>query len=148
MALVRYQPRRLLNEFDFGFNSLLDEFYGRNRSLTEDDECTWTPSVDVIEHTDSFEIIADLPGLTRSDINITVRDGNLELSGEKTSRKEEKGKNFHRIERCAGKFKRVFTLPETVDPEKIEATYKEGVLNLRLVKSEKALPKQIDIKIK
>ena len=83
----------------------------------------------------------------REDVKVTVEDGVLTIQGDRKQEKEEKGKKYHRIERSYGRFVRSFTLPDTVDESKVKAEYTDGVLHLHLPKSEKAKPKQIDVKI-
>jgi HSP20 family protein len=105
----------------------------------------WMPAVDVYEEGDSFHIRADLPGLKRDDIDITVDGNTLTISGEKKHEKETKEDSYYRAERFYGKFSRSVDMPSTVDTTKIEAKYKDGVLEIALPKSETARPKQIKI---
>ena len=107
----------------------------------------WTPTVDISETEAEYAIKAELPEVKKEDVKVTVEDGVLTIQGERKQEKEEKGKKYHRIERSYGRFVRSFTLPDTVDEGKVRAEYADGVLNLHLPKSEKAKPKQIDVKI-
>lgn len=107
----------------------------------------WAPTVDISETDAEYAIKAELPEVKKEDVKVTVEDGVLTLQGERKQEKEEKGKKYHRIERSYGRFVRSFTLPDTVDESKVKAEYTDGVLHLHLPKSEKAKPKQIDVKI-
>jgi len=108
----------------------------------------WAPAVDITEDKEAYLIKAELPGVERDDVKVQVNDGVLTLQGERRSEKEEKDKKMHRIERFYGNFTRSFSLPDNVDEEHIHAEYKDGVLTLRLPKSEKAKPRAIDVKVK
>ena len=105
----------------------------------------WTPAVDVFENGDSFHIHADIPGLKKDDIDVTVDGNTLTISGEKKKANETKEDGSYRAERYYGKFSRSIELLSTVDTTKIEAKYKDGVLEVALPKSETARPKQIKI---
>ena len=107
----------------------------------------WAPVVDISEDDKEYVIKADLPDVKKDDVKISVQDNVVGISGERKYEKEEKGKKYHRIERAYGRFMRSFTLPEDADGSKIAAEYKDGVLQVRLPKSEKAKPKTIEVKI-
>jgi len=106
------------------------------------------PAIDVAEKDQEFEITAELPGLDAKDINVTVSDGTLTLKGEKKESKEERDKDYHLTERRYGSFMRSFRLPETVEADKIAASFAQGVLTLKLPKSAKAqqATKKIEVK--
>ena len=104
------------------------------------------PSANLAESKCEFEVTIELPGIDRSDIHVELRNGELWITGEKKEEKEGNGKTFHRVERCSGKFQRVIPLPGAIDEEKIEATYKDGVLTVCLPKSAEAQPKPIQVK--
>lgn len=111
-------------------------------------ETTWAPSVDVVENKDAYVLHAELPGLEKKDINVSVEDGVLTISGErKFEGKDEKDDNYRYYERRYGSFSRTFKLPEHVDAAKIKANHKNGVLELTLPKTEAAKPRQIEVKI-
>jgi len=109
----------------------------------------WTPTVD-IEESDNFYLIrADVPGVDKKDINVHMDKGVLSITGEKHEEKETgKGTKRHRTERYSGSFARRFTLPGSIKADKIDASYKDGVLSLMIPKAEEAKPKSIDIKVK
>ena len=107
----------------------------------------WTPPVNIAETNDNYVIAAELPGLTKDDIKVTYDNGVLSIQGVRKQEQEEKGKTWHRIERGYGGFERSFRLPMTVEAEKINAEFKDGVLTLTLPKVEEVKPKQITIKV-
>ncbi len=107
----------------------------------------WAPLVDISEDGREYVIKADLPDVKKEDVKISVQDNIVAISGERKYEKEEKDKKYHRIERAYGRFLRSFTLPEDADGTKIAAEYKDGVLQVRLPKSEKAKPKTIEVKV-
>jgi HSP20 family protein len=106
---------------------------------------TWAPAVDIYETNDSFVVSADLPGLNKDEIQIDLKDNTLTLKGEKKFEEKVSKDNYIRVERAYGSFVRSFTLPQNVDPEKIKAKYKEGVLEMTIPKKEEAKPKQIKV---
>jgi HSP20 family protein len=106
---------------------------------------TWTPPVDIQETDDAYRIQAELPGMTRDDIQITMENNVLRLSGERKFEKDVKKENFHRIERVYGTFTRSFALPTQVSPEKVEAKFENGVLTITVPKAEQAKPRRISI---
>jgi HSP20 family protein len=108
----------------------------------------WAPAVDIYETDEKLVIKVELPGLKKEDIDIEVRDNTLTLKGERKFEKEIKRENYHRVERAYGSFQRSFTLPSTVKQEAIEASFKEGILEISLPKAEEAKPKQIKIQAK
>ncbi len=148
MAIVRWDPFRDLAEVQERVNRVLGEFYG---ARGEDDVMrrgTWIPPVDIYEGPDHEMIIkAELPDVRREDIDIRVEDSTLTITGEKKLNHEVKQEQFHRVERAYGTFTRSFTLPATIDTEKVNADYKNGVLTVKLPMREEAKPKQIQVKV-
>jgi HSP20 family protein len=124
---------------------------GRNMPSAGRDEAMalvdWAPAVDVMETDEEFQIRAELPGVEKKDVKLSVENGVLLISGHREQEKEEKGKRYHRIERAYGNFARSFTVPEAVDAEKVTADFKNGLLTVRLPKSEKARPKSIEVEV-
>jgi len=108
----------------------------------------WTPAVDVLETEHDVVLKADLPGLEMKDIALSIENGTLTMKGERTFNNEEKGKGFHRLERSYGSFVRYFSLPETIDAEKVQAEYTHGVLTVTLPKKELAKPRSIKVALK
>lgn len=151
MALVRWSPiRDLANEiFDLQreINRMFDRFF---RGFSEEEEvrlATWSPRVDISETDDEYIVRAEVPGVSKDDIKITVKDNLVTIKGEKKQEKETKNENFHRIERIYGSFSRTFTLPGAVKVDKVEAKFKDGVLTIKLPKVEEEKPKEIEIKV-
>ena len=107
----------------------------------------WSPAVDVQENENEYLVKADLPDVKKEDVKVELLDGTLTIEGERQQEKEEKGKTFHKIEREYGKFLRRFAMPSEVDASKVQADFKNGVLNVHLPKSATAKPKAIDVKV-
>jgi HSP20 family protein len=143
MAIVRWEPARELATLEIErLNRMFSDFYGETFSRA------WVPAVDIYE-TDAHEVVlkAELPDMKREDINITFENGVLTLKGERKFAQEVEKDNYQRIERRHGAFSRSFTLPNTVDAGKISASYKDGVLTIRLPQREEAKPKQIAVTV-
>lgn len=131
------------------FSSLLENFF-RGQQLDDAsfiDTTTWSPAVDLKEEKDRFLVIADIPGVKKDDINISLENNVLSISGSRKYEKEEKKENYTRIERSQGQFYRRFSLPRTADDAKISAKYKSGVLEISIPKKSTAVEKRIDVKI-
>jgi len=107
----------------------------------------WAPAVDIQETADELVLTADLPGVSMKDIDVRIEDGTLALSGERKFEKEDKSVGYHRIERSYGSFKRLFALPDTVEPDKVSAGYENGVLTITLPKKEVAKPRSIKVEL-
>lgn len=133
------------SEMNRMFNSSLSRWFDDDRGLLES---VWSPAVDIHESKDDIVVTADLPGVTKDDVDVSVHGDTLMIKGEKKQEKEEKDKDFVRTERFYGNFSKSITLPCEVDVAKADANYKDGVLKLTLPKKEDAKPKQIQIKVK
>jgi HSP20 family protein len=107
----------------------------------------WTPALDVFDDKDHLVVKAELPGMKKDEIDISLHDGMLTISGERKSEHEVKEGQTFRSERYFGKFQRSVTLPTSVDASKVKATYKDGVLTIDLAKAEEAKPKQIAVSV-
>jgi HSP20 family protein len=107
----------------------------------------WLPAVDLFEERDHLTLRAEVPGMKKEDINITLHDDVLTISGERKEEKEIKKAETYRSERFLGKFQRTLTLPVPVDAAKVQASYKDGLLTVTLPKAESAKPRQIDVKV-
>lgn len=136
MTLVRWNPARELASMEIArLNNMFADFYGAERG--------WTPAVDIYESKDrEYVIKADLPEMKREDIHLTFENNVLTLSGERTLDQSEE---LQRSERFHGRFSRSFTLPNIADGSRISATYKDGVLTVRVPQREEAKPKQIEV---
>ena len=140
MTLVRWNPVRELASMEIDrLNHMFEDFYGAGRG--------WLPAVDIFETKDhEFVIKAELPDMKREQITVTFENSVLTLSGERKSEFADHSGAFHRTERSYGKFTRSFTLPASVDGNRITAAYKDGVLTVRVPQREEAKPKQIEVK--
>lgn len=116
-----------------------------NREILQ--KTDWAPSVDITENKDAFVITAELPGIRKEDVKVSVHDGVLTIQGERSFENTEEDAKRHRVERFYGHFARSFTLPEHVDDENIKANYHDGVLELTLAKQEKAKPRAIEVEV-
>ncbi len=106
---------------------------------------TWAPALDVHEDKDNFSIRVELPGMKREDIEVSLQDGALVISGERKEEKVHEGTEVHRQERFYGRFSRALTLPSAVAGDKVKAQYKDGILTVTLPKAEEATPKAITV---
>lgn len=125
-------------------------FHNRLASVLGDEgqaSVAWSPVVDIEETEQDYVIRAELPGLDKEKVKVTVEDGVLTLSGERDLERTVEGKTYHRIERSHGTFSRSFTLPEDSDAESVAAQFTNGVLAVRVAKREEALPKSIDVRV-
>lgn len=151
MGLVRWDPFRELEDVSNRLNRIFARsmsgatpMSGPQDTMTMSD---WTPSVDVIETPEEYQIKAELPEVRRDDVKLSVTDHVLRLEGERRTEKEEKHKRFHRVERSYGSFMRTFALPENVDVAKIRAEFKDGMLYVRVPKTASSATKATNIKI-
>ncbi|UCG09492.1 MAG: Hsp20/alpha crystallin family protein [Desulfobacterales bacterium] len=145
MNLMRWNPWREMVTLQNRFNRLLDDPFFRTEGENAEDVGTWYPAVDMFENDDSFVIKAELPGMEKKDISVDVKDRVLTLTGERNHDNEVKEKNYYRRERSYGKFQRSFMLPADVDPDKIKADFKNGLLKIEVPKPEGQTPKQSTI---
>ncbi len=145
MALIKWNRKDTLNIRE-EINRLFDEFMSRTdtESLFGGN---WHPHIDVIEQDEEFVVNAELPGLNKDNIKITITSNVLTISGEKKQIEEIKEGSYSRIERRYGTFSRTFTLPTEVEQNKIKATFKDGILTINIPKSEKAKPKEINVTV-
>ena len=147
--VAEWNPFRELDEIHkrlsgfFGGNSLSKRANGQEEITVAE----WAPLVDITEDDKEYVIKAELPEVKKSDVKVRVEDGVLYLSGARQFEKEEKGKRYHRIERAYGSFTRSFALPDDVDPQQVNAEFKDGVLNVRVAKDPNARPKSIEVKV-
>jgi HSP20 family protein len=145
MTLVKWTPRStsILNDMD----KMISNVFENDWNFPVHSKTNWSPPVDVKETDDSFTLTADIPGLTKKEVNVNVSDGIVSISGERKFENEKESDNYHYRERQYGSFLRTFNLPETVNEEKITANFKNGILSIELPKQEVALPKERQIKI-
>ena len=148
MNLVRWNPMNEMASFRNRFDRLFDEFFVPARRGDRSEEMTlsaWNPAADIYETDDAYVVNAEIPGVEKKDIAVDVKGRVLTLSGERSYDNEVKEEAVYRRERAYGKFQRSFTLPEAVDPEKIAAEFKDGVLKITIPKSEERKPRQITV---
>ena len=136
------QLTSLRDEIDRLFDAPLSELAKASQLLSG-----WTPALDVSEDKDNVYVRAELPGMRREDIDVSLHNGSLSISGERKSEEEFKDAEVYRAERFFGKFQRTVTLPTQVSVDKINAQYKDGILNITLPKAEEAKPKHIDVHV-
>jgi HSP20 family protein len=141
--VTRWNPTvAYLNREPFSrlFESFLNEAQGEEVSNR-----SWVPPVDIQETGEAYRLQAELPGLTRDDINITLENNVLRLTGERKFERDAKKENFQRIERTYGAFSRAFALPQQVNSEGVQASFENGVLTITVPKAEQAKPRKIAI---
>lgn len=136
-----------VNSLQNEINRLFESMVNRTGDFEGDEMISeWAPRVDVVEQEDHYRIVADLPGMKRENIHVNVERNTLSISGERNQVEEKKGERWYRRERTSGTFKRVFSLPETVDPDNVSAEYKDGELTVTVPKAPGAKPRLIEIK--
>lgn len=141
--LTRFEPFRDLVNFQNQINRIFQDYNrGSDELLTSG---TFVPPVDIYEDEHSITLKLEVPGIEEKDLDIKLENNTLTVRGERNFEKEEKEENFHRIERRYGAFARSFTLPNTVDPENVQASYENGILKITLAKRAEAKPKQIKV---
>jgi HSP20 family protein len=147
MALIRWEPVRELNTIQNEMNRLFNTFFESNGSQATSPATSrrWLPAMDLVESAGEFVLRADLPGLSESDVNIELEDNVLTISGERKAEHEERKEGYYRLERASGSFSRSLTLPEGVDPEKVQASFDRGVLEVRIPKPEQRKPRKVTI---
>jgi len=141
MTLIRWNPVFPSSRFDPFFNTFFKRFYD-----DAEGERTITPNADIRETKDDVVLSLELPGLSKEEVNLSVENGILTISGERKAAHDEKDQ-YHLQECCYGKFTRRFTLGEEIDAEKISAKMDKGILEVTLGRKEAVKPKKIDVKI-
>ena len=146
MQLVRWNPMNEMFSLRRPLNRMFDDFFLPG-TTTEDGSLTrgWNPVVDIYDNEDKIVIKAELPGVNKKDIEIDIKDRVLTLKGERSADKELKEDNYYRREMTYGRFERSFNLPAEVDPDKVKADYKDGILKVEVPKPEHKKPKQITV---
>ena len=147
MAIVRFEPFSGLAAAQSQFDRFLRDAFSPAVAGGEASTRTWAPPVDIYENGDSLVLKAELPGVNPDDVEIRVEDNTLYLKGERKFENEVKEQNYHRVERSYGTFTRTFSLPNSIDADKVGAGYKDGILTLTMPKKEEAKPKTIKINV-
>ena len=145
--LTRWDPFREFATLQDRMNRLFRDSYGpegREESLTS---TTFAPPVDVYEDEHNVTLKIEVPGIEEKDIDVRIENNTLTVHGERKFEKEEKEENYRRVESQYGSFTRTFTLPNTVDPDSVQADYDKGVLKIKLAKKAEAKPKQIKVNV-
>ena len=148
MAVVKWDPLRDLLSIQDRMNRLFEQTLSRSRTEEGIAASTWSPAVDIYETSETIVMKAELPGLSREDIEIHIRENTLTLRGERRFAKDVQQENYLRIERVYGAFQRNFTLPATIQQDKIRAVFRDGVLELTLPKAKETEPKEIAIEVR
>ena len=149
MALIRWEPVAELNTIQNEMNRLFNNFFdqpgqaGRGNAPMR----RWMPPMDLVESSDQYILRADLPGLSDGDVNVQLEDNVLTVSGERNVQHENREEGFYRLERASGAFSRSLTLPDGVDPDRIDAHFDRGVLEIRIPKPEQKKPKTVQINL-
>lgn len=147
MAIVKYNPFRELRTMQEQMNRMLDMAW--NREFGEElKEGVWQPPVDIYEDENSVIIKAEVPDVDQKDIEVRIEGNTLTIRGERKHSSEVKKENYYRVERYFGQFQRSFSLPQTINQDKVEASCDKGILTIILPKREETKPKQISVKIK
>ena len=150
-ALTRWNPFREMEDMQRRMSTLFDWSPLRRSSMTPGEENIsvpeWAPLVDIAEDEKEYLIKVELPEVQKDNVKVTTEGGTLTISGERKSEREEKGRKFHRMERYYGRFERSFSIPDDAEGDNVKAEFKDGVLRVHLAKSEKARPKQIEVKV-
>ena len=148
MAIVKWDPFRDVAELQNRINRMFDESFGRSHE--SDDEMNlraWRPAVDIYEIENGIVLAVELPGVSKKSVSVEVKDDVLTLKGERLLDPEIKDENYYRKERSFGKFNRSFSLQETIKPDLIKASFKNGVLTVEIPRPEEEKPKQITVDI-
>jgi HSP20 family protein len=146
-SIVRWDPFADMADLRREMDQVFGDFFGRTPSKMAATEAIWSPLVDIHETKDSFQLKAELPGVKQEDIQVSVEGDALTLKGERKRETEVKEDQYHRIERSYGRFERVILLPSVVDPDRVKATYGDGVLEIQLPKREEAKPKEVKVEV-
>ena len=150
VMLTRLNPTTDRTNLSQRMERLFDEMLGHGLSQASDERRlrgSWVPAINILEREDAVVITADLPGLEAEDVDITVEEGTLSIRGERKLEEAAEGETIHRVERLYGSFERTFTLPNSVDVEKIEARSANGEMVLTLPKREESKPRSVKIKV-
>jgi HSP20 family protein len=147
MAIVKHNPFRELRTMQDQMNRMLDMAW--NREFVEDlKEGVWQPAVDIYEDEHSVIIKAEVPDVEQKDIEVRIVNGTLTLRGERKPSSDIRKENYYRIERYFGQFQRSFSLPQTIDQDKVQAACDKGILTITLPKREETRPIPISVEVK
>jgi HSP20 family protein len=145
MAIVRWEPLRDLASIQNEMNRLFGTVFDTPTPGNGNTLRRWMPAMDLVETDEHLVLRADLPGLSRDDVQIEVKDGALTVSGERKAEQEERTEGYYRVERSFGSFSRSLTLPDGIDADAIAADFDEGVLEVRIPKPAERKPHRVEI---
>ena len=145
MTLLRWQPFNDMLRMQESINQVFRKHFDEMNQQNDSQQNCWNPTADIFDNEKDFLIRLELPGIKKEEVKIDFNDNILSVSGERKPDASLSQEKFHRMECLYGKFNRSFTLPQHIDAEKIEGTLREGILNIRIPKSEKAQKKSIPI---
>ena len=145
MAIIRFDPFRDMTTLRDKMNRLFEDTFAQRGEDKDMISSAWLPAVDIFESDQELVLTAEVPGIEEKDIEISLENNVLSVRGERKFEKETKEENYHRIERSYGTFYRSFTLPNYVDPEKINAVHENGVLKIRMGKKPELKSKKVKI---
>ena len=148
MSLIKWNPMSSMDLFR-DFDDMMNDFFFRPTRMERFSEgANWRPRIDVMEKEKEYEVIAELPGIDKKDITVSIKEDVLTISGEKRFAEQKEGENYFCSERSFGKFERSFRMSDKIESDKIKAEYKNGVLTLSIPKIEKPEPVGTTIEIK
>jgi len=148
MTIVKWDPFRDVATLQDRINRLFNESFGQTRDLNDDMKaCAWSPAVDIYETEGELVLKAELPGIQKEDVSVEVKDNVLTLKGERFPEPEVDADKYYRKEICFGTFERSFTLQDRIQPELIKATFKNGVLIVKIPRPQLEKPKQINVEV-
>lgn len=145
MAMSRWTPIRDLGSAQSDMNRLFDRFFEGGGTGDGGAVTSWVPAMDLLETEHDLVLRADLPGMHEDDVKIEIKDSVLTISGERRAEHEEKGEDFHRIERAFGRFSRCLALPPGIDAAGVAANFSDGVLEIRVPKPDETKPIRVEI---
>jgi HSP20 family protein len=148
MALVKWDPFRDVAELQHRINRMFDDSFGRSREM--DDEMNlraWRPAVDIYEAENGIVVAVELPGVSKENVSVEVKDDVLTLTGERLANPAISEDSYYRRERLFGPFKRSFTLNQNIKPDQIKATFKDGVLQIEIPRPVQEQPKQVTVNV-
>ncbi|UCF71801.1 MAG: Hsp20/alpha crystallin family protein [candidate division WOR-3 bacterium] len=143
--MSRWEPFRDMLSLRADMDRLFTTLFGQ---APEEREGFWAPVVDIEEDNENILVKAEIPGMKKEDIKVSVQGNMLNITGERKQESEVKSKTFHRVERSYGRFSRMITLPTDVDSDKVKASYKDGILSITMPKPESVKPRHVDVEIK
>ncbi len=145
--MTQWEPRRELSRLTNEMERLFGDMIGRRPGQEQVATAAWAPPVDIRETKEALELTVELPGIDPQNVEVTVDNGVLSIRGERTVEKAAEDSVYHRVERSYGAFERRFALPRSVDPERVQASYRHGLMVLTVPKREEAKPRSVKVKI-